>query len=202
MCTWIISKRIGLIDFTYGNILHGRRREQVKRYQLMVRIGRSNRQPVQCRRAVTVTQSAYNDLSSRSNRHTGNLLYAFFYIGNSLCTHFLRPDIFDSYTRLLTLHHQRTFILQIFFSYHRKLIKLLIIGSKCYNQLILLSFFYNNFLRLIRNILYNQRTCFTFYIFNFEPSVDISNNSCRGSTYLNSCSDKRFFRWVINNHTF
>ena len=114
MGTRIIGKSIRRIHFAHRYVLYRRCRKQIQRNQLIVRVRRGNRQPVQGSRTITVTQSPHYQLPGLGDRHPCYLLNALFHCRNTLDAHFFCANILHSDIGHPAFLQQRLFSFQIF----------------------------------------------------------------------------------------
>ena len=203
MRTRIIGKRTGFVHFTNGNILHGRRREQIQWNQFIIRIRRSNRQSIQRRRTIPVTQSADNQLPGLRNRNAGDFLHALFHGRYTFDAHLLRTDILYRYRGHLPFLQQRAFAFQILTSYDRHFVDLPVICCHQYGYfLVTLTKIHFYPLRYIGNILRNQDILSSLQIREFKPSVNIRYGTQGRPFYLHRGTNQRFVGRFVDYHTF
>ena len=113
MCTRIVGERSGGIYFADRNVLYGRGRKEVEWDQLVVRIGRSDGQPVQGGGAVPVSQSAHNQLSGTGNGDSRYFFNPILYVRYTFESHLLGSHVLDGKRCFLSFLQQSLFTFQV-----------------------------------------------------------------------------------------
>ena len=124
----VVGKGPSLIHLAHRDVLHGRRRENVQRYQFVVRIRRRDGQAVERRGAVTVAQPAHDELPCFGNGDARELLHSFLHVRKSLDGHFARTEVFNRKCGGLAFGQQRAFQLQVLACRDGHLVQLFVVG--------------------------------------------------------------------------
>ena len=131
----IVGIRTDLVNLAYGDVLHGRRRENIERDEFVVGVRRSDGLSVECRDAVTVAQAADDQLPGRSDRDARHLANTLLHVGDTLERHLFGPHILDRDIRGDALGLQGPFRFKVLAGGHRHRGQHLIVGIKLDHRL-------------------------------------------------------------------
>ncbi len=171
----IIRECADIVDLAHRDILDNGRRKKIQRNEFVVRIGRSDRQPVECSRAIAIAEPSDNQLPGIRDGNSRQLFDAFFHIADSFQTHFPSPDRFHEESGFLPFQLQDPFRFAVLLPGHQNLVQYFLVGLQRDVQPNLTLEIDFNFLRDIRDIGDFQRVFSVRDILENKVTVDVRN---------------------------
>ena len=203
MCTRIVGEGFRVIYLAHCDVLYGTRREKVQRNQFVVGVGRGYGESVQGCGAVTVAQSAHNELACIGNGDARNLLYSFFHIADAFEAHLLRTEVLDGEGCFPAFHLQGAFALKVLSGHYRHFTQSLCVALQLKVQYeVGFAGFYVVYDDVLVAYIFNGQCISSVVYIQGVVTVHIGNGALCCSCYLYGGSGQRFPGLLVGDGAF